>query len=197
MIWQNIIKFPLASKISLKVWVWFNSLSAIAAVRKFYSSSFSFSLVTRSCQGLGALPCSLLGYIYNWTLSTVSSATQLHGLLWQLLCTDFNTCQLWDSLYVINVQQWVGADTKVAPKSLWMEWKSSKRDQRGPLKSNSSRQYRAQCVESLTWEHRYVYTCNIYKGCGTNQTYRAAEVIYNWYYRCVRQTCFSPNLLTF
>lgn len=146
MIWQNIIKLPFASKISLKVWIWSNSLSAITAVRRFYSSSFSFSLVTRSCQGLGALPCSLLGYIYNWTLSTVSTATQLHSLLWQLLCTDFNTCQLRDGLYVINAQLQVGEDTMFAPRSLclWLDWKSSKRDQRGPTsKSNSSRLYKA------------------------------------------------------
>lgn len=46
----------------------------------------------------------LLGYIYNWTLSTVSSASPLHSLLWQLLCADFNTCQLDVGLYVINAQ---------------------------------------------------------------------------------------------
>lgn len=129
-IWQNIIKLALASKISLKVWIWSNSLSTITAVRMLYSSSFSFSLVTRSCQGLRASPCRLLDYIYNWALSTVPSATLLHNLLWQLLCTDFNTYQLWEGLYVMNAQLRAGGDAMTARTTLLMECKWSKMDQR-------------------------------------------------------------------
>ena len=63
-IWQNIIKLSLASKISSKVWVWSNSLEAVVAVRTFYSSSFSFSLVTRSCQGPEAWPWFAWLYVF-------------------------------------------------------------------------------------------------------------------------------------
>lgn len=127
-----------SKKKSSKDWVWSNSLHVITAVRKFYSSSFSFSLVTRSCQGPRALPSSLLGYIYNWTLSTVSSATQVQGLLWQLVCADFNTCQLWDGLSVINTWLWEGVDTMVAPACSRMEWKSWEIKENGAqLKLNS------------------------------------------------------------
>lgn len=134
----------LLQKISSKDRVWSNSLHAINAVRKLYSSSFSFSLVTRSCQGPRALPSSLLGYIYNWTLSTVSSVTQVQGLLWQLVCTDFSTCQLWDGLSVINTELWEGADTMVAPTCLRMEWKSKEIKENGAqLTLNSCRVRRA------------------------------------------------------
>lgn len=170
------LNLSLASKISPKVWVWSNSPSTTAAVRKSYSSSLSFSLVTRSCQGLGALPslCPTIFIIGPCQQYPVHlSCTVCYGSYCALISTHAS-CETVCMILMCDHGQ---VQTRWMPGRLcgwnkkWLD-----KDQRG-LGTNGAKFFQTtlELRDATHWGAQEAYMCtNIYKDYMTNQTHRTA-----------------------